>query len=105
MPIERKDDQTWAIQGSVSLEDVETTLDLSEIPADTRRGVRTLGGFVMTMLRRVPVVGDVVEWDGLRARVDAMEGRRIDRVIVAKLARDIGSEGPEAEAGDRKSTG
>jgi putative hemolysin len=99
--IERRDDHTWAIQGSVSLEDVETTLDLSEIPDDTRRGVRTLGGFVMTMLGRVPVVGDVVEWDGLRARVDAMDGRRIDRVIVTKLGRRDGSEppsNPDAEA-------
>ena len=103
-PIERKDDQTWAIQGSVSLEDVEATLDLSEMPTDTRRGVRTLGGFVMTMLGRVAVVGDVVEWDGLRARVDAMDGRRIDRVIVTKLARDIESERPPAAAGDTGST-
>jgi putative hemolysin len=84
--IERRDEQTWAIKGSVSLEDVETTLDLSEIPADVRRGVRTFGGFVMTMLGRVAVVGDVVEWDGLRARVDAMDGRRIERLIVTKLA-------------------
>jgi CBS domain containing-hemolysin-like protein len=41
----------------------------------------------MTVLGRVPVVGDVVEWDGLRARVDAMDGRRIERVIVSTLAR------------------
>ena len=81
-----KDDQTWVMQGSVPLEDVETALDLSEIPADMRRGVRTLGGFVMTVLGRVPPVGDVVEWDGLRARVDAMDGRRIDRVVATKLA-------------------
>jgi putative hemolysin len=59
---------------------------LSEIPADTRRGVRTLGAFVMTMLGRVPTVGDVVDWDRLRVRVDAMDGRRIDRVVVTKLA-------------------
>lgn len=91
-PIERIDDHTWAVQGSVPLEDVELTLDLTEIPAEVRRGVRTLGGFVMTLLGRVTAVGDVVEWDGLRMRVNQMDGRRIVRVVLMKL--------PAEHAGD-----
>jgi putative hemolysin len=92
--IERRDDHTWVMRGSVPIEDVEAILDLSEIPADTRRGVRTLGGFVMTMLGRVPTVGDVVEWDGLCVTVDAMDGRRIERLVVTKLVRQPPADGP-----------
>jgi putative hemolysin len=91
--IERRDDHMWVMQGSVPIEDVEAILDLAEIPADTRRGVRTLGGFVMTMLGRVPAVGDVVEWDGIRMTVDAMDGRRIEQLVVTKVARQPPADG------------
>jgi len=87
--IQRRDEHTWLMAGSVPLEDVEATLDIGEIPDDVRRGVRTLGGFVMTLLSRVPKVGDAVEWDGLRARVESMDGRRIDRVVVTRIARHV----------------
>jgi putative hemolysin len=93
VPIERRGDQTWVMQGSVSLEDVEAALDLSTIPVEERRGVRTLGGFVMTALGRVPAVGDAVEWDGLRLQVEAMDGRRIERVVVTKLAHGSSTDG------------
>lgn len=85
--VQRRDDHTWLMAGTVPLEDVETLLDLAPIPDDARRGVRTLGGFVMTLLGRLPMVGDAVEWNGLRASVESMNGRRIDRVVVAKTTR------------------
>jgi CBS domain containing-hemolysin-like protein len=40
----------------------------------------TMGGFVMTSLGRVPVVGDVVRLAGWRINVVGMEGRRVDRL-------------------------
>ena len=83
--IVRQGEATWSIQGSVPIEDVEATLDLHETPEEIRSGVRTLGGLVMTLLGRVAAVGDVVQWDGLRAEVTAMDGRRVERVRVTKL--------------------
>ena len=74
----------WLMHGSVPLEDVESTLDLDEIPDDIRGGVRTLGGLVMSLLGRVAAVGDVAQWDGLRAEVVAVEGRRVERVLVSR---------------------
>jgi CBS domain containing-hemolysin-like protein len=73
------------MHGSVPLEDVESTLDLDEIPDDIRAGVRTLGGLVMSLLGRVAAVGDVAHWDGLRAEVIAVEGRRVEQVLVSKV--------------------
>ena len=40
----------------------------------------TMGGFVMTRLGRVPVVGDVVSVPGWRITVAGMAGRRVDRL-------------------------
>ncbi|MHB1172233.1 MAG: hemolysin family protein [Lacisediminihabitans sp.] len=40
----------------------------------------TVGGFIMSELGRLPVVGDTVAIDGGEFRVERMDGRRIDRV-------------------------
>ena len=40
----------------------------------------TIGGYVMACLGRVPVVGDEVSVAGWSMRVDAMDGRRVDRL-------------------------
>lgn len=45
----------------------------------------TLGGLIMEHLRRIPAVGDVVETDGLRLEVTAMEDRRVDLVRLEVL--------------------
>ena len=40
----------------------------------------TVGGFVMSVLERVPVVGDEVPLDSGTLQVVRMDGRRVDRV-------------------------
>ena len=49
-----------------------------EVPEDER--YETVAGFVMAELGRLPVVGDQVALDGGVLRVDALDGRRIDRI-------------------------
>ena len=44
----------------------------------------TLGGLVMAELGRVPVRGDVVDVPGARLRVQVMDGRRVDRLLVRR---------------------
>lgn len=44
----------------------------------------TVGGFVMARLGRIPRVGDRVELEGYQFRVMAMDGRRVDRVLVVR---------------------
>lgn len=82
--IVRRDGRTWLLAGTAALEDVEAALDLPDVPADERRGVRTIGGFVMALLGRVPSVGDVVESGPFRLEVAEMDGRRIVRVQAVK---------------------
>ena len=40
----------------------------------------TVGGFVMSVLERIPVVGDDVDTDDGTLTVQRMDGRRVDRV-------------------------
>jgi len=41
----------------------------------------TVGGFVMSVLERIPVVGDTVEIEDGTLTVQRMDGRRVDRVL------------------------
>ena len=40
----------------------------------------TIGGFIMSELARLPVVGDIVSVEAGIFRVERLDGRRIDRV-------------------------
>ena len=40
----------------------------------------TVGGFIMSVLERIPVVGDAVEVEDGTLAVQRMDGRRVDRV-------------------------
>lgn len=48
-------------------------------------GFTTLAGFLLHHLGAMPKMGDVVRWEGYRFEIVDMDGRRIDRVLVARL--------------------
>lgn len=82
--VEPRGDGRWELNGSVDLETVAEELGV-EFPE--RRG-RTIGGFVMNTLERIPEVGDEIEHAGLRLRVEEMAGRRVHRLSVWRPAPD-----------------
>ena len=81
----------WSVKAWIDVEDFVEETGI-EIPRD---GYHTLGGFVFHHLGRLPHKGDVVQHDGHRFMVGAMEGRRIAEVLVTKLS-DVGADRGEA---------
>ncbi|PZU47816.1 MAG: hypothetical protein DI566_04405 [Microbacterium sp.] len=59
----------------------------------------TVGGFVMSTLERIPVVGDVVEVEDGTLEVQRMDGRRVDRVRFTPRPLP---DGAETEGGDQR---
>ena len=57
------------------------------LPEDEAGAYHTIGGFVMARLGRVPKAADHFEWGGMKFEVMDMDGRRIDKVLVARTAR------------------
>ncbi len=57
----------------------------------------TVGGYVMSVLERVPSVGDRVTLDSGELEVVRMDGRRIDRVKYRPHPVDVASEGGEGK--------
>jgi CBS domain containing-hemolysin-like protein len=61
----------------------------------------TVGGFVLGTLGRRPNVGDTIEVDGRKMRVEALDGLRVAKVRLSKARRKEGAEGAETAEGSR----
>jgi magnesium and cobalt exporter, CNNM family len=77
-----RDDGSWLFDGMVALDEVKQALRLSHLPGEDP-DFHTLGGYLMARLNRVPMVADRVMASGYRFEVVEMDGRRVDRVLVA----------------------
>jgi CBS domain containing-hemolysin-like protein len=79
-PIKVLSDQVALVDGAVHLEDVNAALDL-RLPAGE---VDSVGGFVTSLLGRVPTQGDRAVFEGVQFQVERVDGRRIAQVRVTK---------------------
>ncbi|MGO4598192.1 hemolysin family protein [Terrabacter sp. 2RAF25] len=70
-------DGSWTVPGLWRPDEVRDAFDADVPDGHT---YETMGGYVMHVLGRVPVVGDVVGLPGWRINVVGMEGRRVDRL-------------------------
>jgi len=64
--------------------------DRLDAPVPDGPAYETTGGYVMACLGRVPVVGDEVSVPGWSLCVEAMDGRRVDRLRFTPLADESG---------------
>lgn len=78
-------DGAWLLNGALGLPEVMDRLGLESLPGGSDAGYNTLSGMIMSLLDHMPSLGDVVEVDGWRLEIVAMEGRRILRVQATVL--------------------
>ena len=76
---------SWLIDGRTRLIDVERRLDATGfVHAD----YATIAGLVLHRLGHVPKVGESITFNGFRIEVIDLDGRRIDKVLVERLAEE-----------------
>jgi putative hemolysin len=81
--IVRREDGSWLVDGLLAAEELKEHLGLEELPREEGAEYQTVGGMVMDTLGRVPTEGDRFEWEGYSFEVLDMDGRRVDKVLVA----------------------
>ncbi|MEN3113600.1 hemolysin family protein [Uliginosibacterium paludis] len=94
----RREDGSWLLEASMSIERFDDLFDMSELPGADTGGFHTIGGFVMHMLGRVPRPADHFECQGMRFEVVDMDRHRVDKVLMtltAPHASPTGSDGGE----------
>lgn len=80
--VTRRSDGSWLVDAGLSIEDFKEQFDLDALPREHEDRYQTVGGFVLSMLRRIPREADTFEVDELKIEVVDMDGRRVDKVLV-----------------------
>lgn len=86
-------DGSWRVDGREAIDKVFARIGLPEPTEEDLRAYTTLAGFVLAELGRIPDIGDTVKVDGLSMEVTEMDNRRIERVVIRRVAVVDGGQG------------
>jgi putative hemolysin len=87
--IVQREDGSWLVEGMIAVDELRDFLDVGRFPEQETGDYETLGGFIMTVLGRVPAAGDHFECCGYRFEVVDMDGRRVDKVLIQSLEKRV----------------
>jgi len=82
----RRTDGSWLMDGMIPVPEMKDRLEIRELPEEDRGRYNTLAGMIMLLLGRLPATTDVVEWDTWRFEVIDLDGKRVDKVLVSRIA-------------------
>jgi putative hemolysin len=78
-----REDGSWLLDGLIPVPELMDLLGLESVPEEQR--YHTLSGMMMTLLGRLPRTADRAEWEGWRFEVVDLDGKRVDKVLAARL--------------------
>ncbi len=79
------EDGTWLLDGLMPLAELRSRLDIKQLPDEDKGRYNTVGGLLMSVSGRLPVVGERIACEGWEFEVLALEGRRIDKLRARPL--------------------
>ncbi len=79
-------DGSWLVDGLLNIDDLKEILQTAELPNEKDGRYHTVGGLMISQLQGIPTAGQYFEWQGLRFEVVDMDGRRVDKVLIAPIA-------------------
>ncbi len=74
-------DGTWELDGLMPVSELRARLAIRELPEEDRGRYNTVAGLLMFVSGHLPAVGERIDCAGWCFEVNALEGRRIDRVL------------------------
>jgi len=84
--IVKRMDDSYLSDGLLPIHEFKKTLGIDEkLPGEEKGTFHTLGGFVMSHFGKVPILGNVFEWDGLRFEIVDLDGKRIDKLLITRM--------------------
>jgi putative hemolysin len=83
----QREDGSWLLDGALDIGEFKELVEIDVLPDEATGGFHTVGGFVMHRLGHIPQAGEGFHWAGLSVEVMDMDGKRVDKVLVSRLAR------------------
>jgi putative hemolysin len=84
----QREDGSLLVDAMLPVDELKSVLSIKQLPGDDTGDYRTVAGFVMTYLKRIPTAGDYFECCGFRFEVVDMDGHRVDKVMIHRLGAD-----------------
>jgi putative hemolysin len=81
-------DGSWLLDGLMPLAELRARLDIKQLPEEDKGRYNTVGGLLMSVSGRLPVVGERIACEGWEFEVLALEGRRIDKLQARQMSKD-----------------
>ena len=81
-----REDGSWLLDGLMPIAEFKARLDIDDLPEEDRGRYNTVAGLLMYVCGHLPVTGERIECAGWRFEVVDLDGRRIDKVLAARLA-------------------
>jgi putative hemolysin len=82
----QREDGSWLVDGNIPIERFREAIKRDfKLPGEGMQAYRTLGGFVMMQLGRVPRIEDRFITDDLQFEVVDMDQNRVDKLIVRRM--------------------
>jgi putative hemolysin len=80
-----REDGSRLVDGLLNIDRLKEILEMDALPDEESGRYHTVSGFMMTQLGGIPSVGQHFEWKGFRFEVMDMDGRRVDKVLIARV--------------------
>jgi putative hemolysin len=84
----QRDDGSWLLDGGLSTDDLKELLGLVELPLEDEQEFRSAAGMVIAQFGRIPAVGEHFEWGDWSFEVVDLDGVRIDKILVSRVAEE-----------------
>ncbi|MCA9835348.1 MAG: HlyC/CorC family transporter [Trueperaceae bacterium] len=81
----QRDDESWLIDGLLTMDDLQIFLELDSLPPGSGKDFQTVGGFVLAELEHIPQASETFSWANLKFEIVDMDGNRVDKVLVSKI--------------------
>lgn len=78
-------DNTWTVDGLCDIDEFKERFGIETLPDEEHDHFQTMGGFVTSQFGYIPKVGEVCEWNGFRFKVKAMDGVRVEKILITRL--------------------
>ena len=87
-----REDGSLLVDGTLPTEDLRELMDGAALPDAEEGDYHTLAGMCIAHFGRIPHVGEYFDWAGWRIEVVDLDGARIDKLLLRRLAQHDGDE-------------
>ena len=83
-----RDDGSLLVDGGLPVEEMRELLGGSALPDEDEHDFHTAAGMLIAHFGRIPRVGEHFDWNGWRIEVVDLDGPRIDKLLLQRIAQD-----------------